>query len=648
MTRKRFGMACCVFLFGGAILAQSGRRSGDPITGSWAGDMVWNEILRLPITMELKFDGKVAVSGTIASSLLQVGISTGTFDAITGVLRLEADVGNGGVVSRIVFEGPVLGGEVTGRVTRNNVTRDFKVTKIAVSAVTFEQILRADEMAQNWLTYSGTVAGRRHSLLTQITPSNVKDLELAWIWQGRQFAWLGAPDPGSAEGKFEATPLVVDGALYTVQAPNDVIALDATTGRIRWIYRHVIAQNAGNFCCGRVNRGLAILGDTLFMGTLDAHLLAIKAGTGQVLWNTTVASVEDPACKKDYCHSITHAPLVVKDKVIVGTAGGDGPIRGFIAAFDTATGKEAWRFYTTPAEGEPGNDTWSGDSWKTGGAGVWATGAYDPDLNLMYWGTGNPFPASDGSKRLGDNLYSNSVVALDAGTGQLKWHYQFTPHDDQDWDAGQTPVLTDMNWQGRPRKVMLWANKNGLLYVLDRITGEFLMGRPFVEVNWMDGFDGSGRPRRVARAGSDPVKPLGGTNWYPPSYSPRTGLFYVPSRLDVDSGALQALDPRTGEKTWAFELTRTTQAAGVLTTASDLLFNGTFRYAGANFPQLKPDPARLADGYFYALDARTGRLLWSTALGGDIRSGPISYSVAQKQYVAVAAGNSLFAFALRQ
>jgi alcohol dehydrogenase (cytochrome c) len=521
--------------------------------------------------------------------------------------------------------------------------------------ITFERILQADREPQNWLTYSGNVLGHRYSPLTQITRANVTRLEQAWIWQGLQFAWtrMGA-DPGSAEQKFEATPLVVNGQLYTVQAPNDVIALDATTGRIRWTYRHVITQRALDFCCGRVNRGLAILGDTLFMGTLDARLLAINASTGKVVWNTMVASVTDPVCKGSYCYSITHAPLVVKDKVIVGTAGGDGPIRGFIAAFDAATGKEAWRFHTIPAEGEPGNETWSGDSWKTGGAGVWTTGVYDRDLNLTYWGTGNPYPMSSGATRLGDNLYSNSVVALDADTGRLRWFYQFTPHDDQDWDAGQTPVLTDIEWRGRPRKVMLWANKNGLWYVLDRTTGGFLMGKPFVEVNWMKGFDERGRPQRVPAKDKEPVKPFGGTNWYPPSFSPRTGLFYVPSRLDglaefqarADSGAVQALDPRSGEVQWVFRPAKTAHPAGVLSTASDLLFAGTYRLGNAGAPHAITDPAQVADGEFFAVDARTGQLLWKKRLGGDIRNGPMSYSVNGRQYIAVAAGNSLFAFTL--
>jgi alcohol dehydrogenase (cytochrome c) len=525
--------------------------------------------------------------------------------------------------------------------------------QVATPSVTFERILQADREPHNWLTYSGTLNGRSHSPLTQITPANVRNLELAWIWQGRQFNWTRAgADPGTGESKFEATPLAVNGVLYFVQPANDVFAIDASTGRIRWAYRHVIKQRWDDFCCGRVNRGLAILGDSLFMGTLDAHLLAINASTGKVVWNTMVASLADPICKDNFCHSITHAPLVVKDKVIVGTAGGDGPIRGFIAAFDAATGKEAWRFHTVPAPGEPGNDTWAGDSWKTGGAGVWTTGAYDPELNLTYWGTGNPYPRS-GETRRGDNLYSNSVVALDADTGRLRWHYQFTPHDDQDSDSGQTPVLTDLQWQGRPRKVVLWANKNGLFYVLDRATGEFLLGKPFVEVDWMSGFDERGRPVRVPPKGDAPQKGFGGTNWYPPSFSPRTGLFYVPSRTDRfgNKGAqevsfVQAIDPATGERKWAFELRDGIHAAGVLTTASDLLFSGTYRLGNAANRQVEPDPESLADGYFYALNARTGRLLWSMPLGGDIRSGPMTYSLNGRQYVAVTAGTSLFAFTL--
>ncbi|HSP68571.1 MAG TPA: PQQ-binding-like beta-propeller repeat protein [Bryobacteraceae bacterium] len=512
-------------------------------------------------------------------------------------------------------------------------------------AVSFDRILHASQEPQNWLTYSGTVSGQRYSPLTQITPANVKNLELAWIWQAQ------------SQARFEATSLVVDGVLYTVQAPNDVVALDAVTGRVLWTYTYAPAPRArASGGGGQPNRGLAILGETLFIGTLDAHLLAINAGTGKLVWNTTVADVTDPACQGHLCYVITHAPLVVKDKVIVGVGGGEGPIRGFIAAFDVTTGKEVWRFYTIPAAGEPGSETWSGDSWKTGGAGVWNTGAYDPDLNLTYWGTGNPYPPWDGKTRPGDNLYTDSVVALDADTGKLKWQYQFTPHDVMDWDATEIPVLADIQWQGRPRKVMLWANRNGLMYVLDRSTGQFLMGKPFVEVNWMTGFDEKGRPTQVPGQLDDPEKTnivpwLAATNWYPPSYSPNTGLFYIPSwergsmqrRPSPSYGAIRAFDPETGEKKWEFKRNDAIFTAGALTTASDLLFTGVGGdyYSG-------DAAARLVNGYFYALDARTGQLLWQMSLAGSVQSGPMSYSVGGKQYIAVTAGNTLFAFALRQ
>ena len=278
----------------------------------------------------------------------------------------------------------------------------------------------------------GTTFGQRHSPLTEITPENVNKLELQWVFQARSLE------------KFEATPLVVNGVLYTVQAPNDVVALDAATGRIFWTYLYTPSPKSRT-CCGRVNRGLAILGDTLFMGTINAHLIALDAKTGQVLWNTTVADV-------NAFYSITHAPLVVKDKVIVGTAGGDIGIGGILAAFDARTGKEVWRFHTIPQPGEPGHETWAGDSWKHGGAAIWNTGAYDPETNLTFWGTGNPAPDWDGRQRAGDNLYSDSVLALDADTGKLKWFYQFTPHDELDYDSTQVPVLADIEFKGAPRK----------------------------------------------------------------------------------------------------------------------------------------------------------------------------------------------------
>ena len=531
---------------------------------------------------------------------------------------------------------------------------------ILKSQVSFDRILRANQEPQNWLTYSGTVLSQRHSSLAQVTPENVKNLELQWVYQARSLE------------KFEATSLVVDGILYTVQAPNDVMALDAATGRLFWTYSYTPAPEARP-CCGRINRGLAILGNTLFMGTIDAHLVAIDAKNGKPLWNTTVAKAESG-------YALTHAPLVVKDKVIVGTAGGEYGIRGFIAAYDVRTGKELWRFYTIPGPGEPGHETWGGDSWKTGGGSVWVTGSYDAGLNLTYWGIGNPGPDWNGDTRPGDNLYSDSVVALDADTGKLKWYYQFSPHDEFDYDAVQIPVLADMAWpdkdgQKRQRKLMLWANRNGFFYVLDRTTGQFLSAKPFVEVNWAKGFDERGRPMRVpGKLPSDEGTLIypgnqGGTNWYSPSFSPRTGLFYIPTWANYSSvyvkapeeyvegrrygagfprstvpfgraaqnfrkeeegyGAIRAVDPNTGELKWEFKMSDVTDS-GILTTASDLLFSGG------------------REGYFFALDARKGSVLWKANVGGVVASGPITYSVNGKQYVAVAAGNSLFSFALRQ
>jgi alcohol dehydrogenase (cytochrome c) len=522
--------------------------------------------------------------------------------------------------------------------------------------VSFDRILNAEKEPQNWLTYSGTTFSQRYSTLDQISPANVKNLELQWVFQAQSLE------------KFEATALVVDGVLYTVQAPNTVTAIDAVTGRALWIYNYTPSKDARP-CCGLVNRGVAILGDTLYMGTIDAHLIAIDAKTGVPLWNITVA-------KAAAGYAITHAPLIAKDKVIVGTAGGEYGIRGFIAAYDAKTGKEVWRFYTVPGKGEPGNETWAGDSWKTGGGSVWMTGSHDAALNLTYWGVGNPGPDWNGDARAGDNLYTDSVVALDPDTGKLKWHYQFSPHDEFDFDAVQVPVLADIQWQGAPRKVMMWANRNGLFYVIDRTTGQFLLGKPFVEVNWMNRFDEKGRPKRVPgkvpTAEGTVIMPgnQGGTNWYSPSFSPKTGFFYIPTWAGYSSvyvkqpvqyaegrlfagampqspvpmvksgqinlrkeeegyGAVRAIDPNTGERKWEFKMSDVTDS-GILTTASNLLFTGG------------------REGYFFALDAATGSMLWKAPTGGQISAGPMTYSVGGRQYVTVAAGNALYAYALKQ
>jgi len=524
--------------------------------------------------------------------------------------------------------------------------------------VTPERLLHANDEPQNWLTYSGSYASQRYSLLKQVDPSNVKNLELKWVFQAQSLQ------------KFETTPLVVDGIMYITQSPNDVVALDPKTGRAFWVY-HYAPSPAARPCCGIVNRGLAILGDSLFMATVDAHLVAIDAKDGHALWNVKLAEAAAG-------YASTMAPLVVKGKVIVGVAGGEFGVRGFISAFEAQTGKQAWRFDTIPDPDQPGHDSWRGGDWEHGGGAVWMTGSYDPDLNLTYWGTGNPGPDFNAEQRQGDNLYSDSVLALDPDTGKMKWYFQFSPHDPYDYDSVQVPVLANANWNGSPRKLMLWGNRNGFFYVLDRSTGKFLNGKPFVKVNWASGLDANGRPIATPQPAGVPTYPgiQGGTNWYSPSYSPSTGLFYlstwenygtifegvkaeykegtrftgganvspVPGAENptgarngpvntyteaMASGGVVALDPATGDKKWKFEM-HDVNTSGILTTATDLLFVGG------------------REGYFQALNARTGALLWKQNLGGEIIAGPISFQVDGKQYITIASGNNLFAFALKE
>jgi len=525
--------------------------------------------------------------------------------------------------------------------------------------VTPERLVRAAQEPHNWLTYSGGFFSQRYSLLREITPGNVRNLELKWIL------------PNQAFGAWQATPLVVDGIMYVTQRPNDVLALDARTGRVFWQFRHTVSPDA-RVCCGSNNRGVAILGETLYLATLDARLIALDARTGRPLWNVELA---DPRLG----YSFTLAPLAAKDKVYVGTGGGEFGIRGWVAAIDAKTGKEVWRTHTIPGPGEKGHETWHNDAWKTGGGSIWVTPSYDPELNLVYWGVGNAGPDWNPDQRPGDNLYTASVIATDADTGELKWHFQFTPNDAYDYDAVQIAVLADMTWRGTPRKLMLWANRNGYFYVLDRATGEFLHGSPFVKVNWASGLDAKGRPIQTPQPPGQPTWPgnQGGTNWYSPSFSPRTELFYVPvwenyatifrreyqeyvpgrtfgggggrtltpvpnapgPRIGrttpinnwtdaVANGAVLAIDPRTGQTKWRFAQYDVTDS-GILTTASDLLFTGG------------------REGYFYALDARTGEQLWRASLGGQIVMGPMTYAIDGRQYVSVISGNSLITFGLR-
>lgn len=516
------------------------------------------------------------------------------------------------------------------------------VLPFASAQVPYERLRNAASEPGSWLTYSGEYRSQRYSPLDQINRSNVRRLKIAWLYQirGRQH--------------FETTPLVFDGVMYLSEPPSDVTALDLRTGRPLWHYRRRIPEGTP-VCCGQVNRGVAVLDDQLFVGTIDSHLVALDLKSGRVRWDVPVADFK-------LGYSITAAPLAVKDKIIVGIAGAEYGVRGFLDAYDAKTGKRAWRFWTTPAPGAAGNETWSGDSWRYGGATTWLTGSYDPELNLLYWGTGNPSPNYNGESRKGDNLYSDSVIALDADSGRLKWHFQFTPHDLNDIDSNQIPVLLDAEYGGRMRKLMLFANRNAFYYVLDRTTGEFLLARPFARQNWAKSIDKNGRP--VHNPESEPsvqgalVYPDddGSANWFSPSYSPRTKLFYQnvrekgamyyltgaeyqPGRMFLGAtkrdltgeepyGAVRAWNALTGAPVWEFKL-HTPPWCGLLATAGDLVFSGSM------------------EGDFFALDAATGKPLWRIQTGGEIWSSPISYRHEGKQYIAVAAGSSVITLALQ-
>jgi alcohol dehydrogenase (cytochrome c) len=512
----------------------------------------------------------------------------------------------------------------------------------AQGQVTFDRLKNAASEPGQWMTYSAGYQGWRYSPLDQIRRDNVGNLRVKWVYQMPTTHLV------------ETTPLVVDGVMYFTEPPSNVVAVDAATGRQFWRYRRALPPRI-NVCCGQVNRGVAVMGDRVFVGTVDAHLVALDARTGDVLWDVEVANYR-------HGYSVTVAPLVVKDMVVCGIAGGEYGIRGFLDAYDQATGKRKWRFWTIPGPGEKGHETWSGEAWKTGGGSTWVTGSYDAAQDTIVWGVGNPAPDWNGDVRPGDNLYSDSAIALDADTGRLKWHFQFVPHDVHDWDAVQVPVLVDDEWQGRPRKLVYWAHRNGFYYVLDRETGRFLTGKPFATQTWAKGLDPNGRPIRLPNIDPTPegtyVWPgvQGATNWYSPSYHPGTKLFYLSvwenksvyrkgdqeytagNRFigsvplidlpdDPGHGAIRALNPKTGDRVWEYKL-HTKPWAGVLSTAGKVVFGGS------------------DEGHFFALDAETGRELWRQNAGGVIRANPISYLSRGKQVVAIAAGSAIFTYEL--
>ena len=497
----------------------------------------------------------------------------------------------------------------------------------------------------DWPTYHGDVSGNRYSKLTQIDKNNVGRLAPRWIF----------PMPGA--NTIENTPLVVDGVMYVSQA-NECWALDAGTGRVIWRYRRDRTRGVSGNAAGGFNRGVAIAGDRLFMLTDNAHMIALGRFDGELLWESEMADWHQN-------YNGTSAPLTVGNLVISGTAGGDEGVRGFVAAWDQTTGKEVWRFWTVPLPGEPGSETWKGKDIEHRSGATWMTGSYDPQLDLVYWPVGNPGPDFDGGERDGDNLYTDSIVALDAKTGKLKWHYQFTPHDVHDWDAEEPPVLVDTNWQGQPRKLLLQANRNGFFYVLDRTNGQVLLAKQFLrKLNWADGIGKDGRPimKNLPKDanGDTYVCPgfQGGANWYSTSFNPATGFYYFnalercnnfsprhgewqagkgymggaarPAPGETYEKFLRAINIQTGDV--AFDVpqvtTPQTASAGVISTASGLVFYGE------------------NSGSFMAVDAANGKILWQFPTNQVWKASPMTYMFDNKQYVAIAVGTDIVSFGL--
>jgi alcohol dehydrogenase (cytochrome c) len=497
----------------------------------------------------------------------------------------------------------------------------------------------------DWPSYNGDPSGNRYTKLTQIDKSNVAHMVAKWMF------------PMANVSTVETTPVVVGGVMY-VSSANECWALDAGRGTMIWHFQRPRTKGlAGNAAAG-FNRGVAAAGDRIFMLTDNAHIIALNRFTGELAWETEMADWHQN-------YNGTSAPLAVGNMVVSGTAGGDEGVRGFVAAYDQATGKELWRFWTVPKPGEPTSETWKGNSLDHPSGATWMTGSYDPQLDTLFWPVGNPGPDFNGDDRQGDNLYTDSIVALDAKTGKLKWHFQFTPHDVHDWDAEEPAVLVDMNWQGQPRKLLLQANRNGFFYVLDRTNGQLLLAKPFLKkLNWAEAIGKDGRPilnkLQETPEGETYVCPgfQGGTNWFSTSFNPGTGLYYFqalercnlfskrtmewqagksymggaarPAPGETFQKILRAVNVRTGEITWELpEISGSlTASAGTLSTASGLVFFGE------------------NSGAFMAADAVTGKVLWEFPTNHTWRASPMTYTFDNKQYVAVAAGQNIIAFGL--
>lgn len=516
--------------------------------------------------------------------------------------------------------------------------------------VPYERIKNADAEPQNWLTYGGNYGSQRFSGLKEITPKNVASLRVAWAYQLR------------GGGVMESSPIIVDGILYVTEPPSNVTAIDARTGKPLWHYVPPVPRDFVPVGLFPTNRGVAVLDDKVYLATIDDHLIALDAKSGVVRWNSLIAD-------KAEGYAITQAPLAINGKIVVGVGGGEAGAHGFLSCFDAKDGKLLWKTYTVPlSDSDPGADTWADGSWSNGGGTTWNTGSYDPELNLVYWGTGNPAPDWNGEGRMGDNLFTCALIALDADTGKMKWYFQFTPHETHDWDAAEPPILFNATLSGKPRKLLAQANRNAFYYVLDRVTGEFLTGVPFAKQTWAKGLDAKGRPIKEAPEKIEPsvegtrVWPslTGAINWTSPCYSPLTGLFYVNARegyadyikgepkmapgnsVGVIGGGggggrmsagddtttnIRALEATTGKLKWEHKMVGDSWT-GTLVTAGGLVFSA--------------DVA----GNFFALNADTGESLWHLLLGSSVRSNPVSYAVDGKQYIVDSAGNTLFVFSL--
>jgi alcohol dehydrogenase (cytochrome c) len=518
------------------------------------------------------------------------------------------------------------------------------VAKVAglPDAVGWEEI--SHPKTGEWPTYHGNENGNRYTELAQITPANVSRLAPRWVYNVNNGRSL------------EVTPIVVNGVMY-VTTVNSVFALDAGTGRKIWEYSRPRSKELVGDAAGGINRGVAVLGDSVFVVTDNAHLLALNRLNGGLLWDVEMADSH-----KHY--GSTSAPLVVHDLVIAGVSGGDEGIRGQLNAFRASTGEHVWRFWSIPAPGDPEASTWVGKALEHGCGATWLTGTYDHETDTLVWPIGNPCPDFNGDERKGDNLYTDSVVALEPQSGKVKWHYQFTPHDLHDWDATETPMLVDFNYHGQPRKLLLQGNRNGFFYVLDRTNGQFLSASPFVKkLTWASGIAPDGRP--ILSDGWQPtvegqeICPSmdGASNWMSTAYDPGTGLFYLEAlekcnvftknsewwkqgesfyggtsreaKNEEPRKYLRAIDPQTGKIVWEYAQTGPGEAwGGLIATATGLIFFGD------------------DDGSFAALDAKTGKPLWHFPLNVHWHASPMTYLNGGKQYIAVAAGTSIMAFAL--